>query len=86
MNDKQISDHARDAASLRVLGIFFAILGGTVLVATLWELDSPRAAIVNAVSGIVLSSVAMGMLAISRRLAARYRASFAIPPTFSESK
>ena len=66
MNSEQDGNRERDAASLRVLGIFFAILGATVLLATLWELNSPRAAVVNAGSGLVLLSVATGMLLMSR--------------------
>ncbi len=37
----------RDAATLRILGVFFVILGGLVLVGTFWALDNYRATIVN---------------------------------------
>ncbi len=64
-------DHQRDAGSLRVLGAFFAILGSIVLLATFWELDRPRAAVVNVASGAVLVAVGAGMGMIAKRLSAR---------------
>ena len=60
----------RDASSLRVLALFFSVLGGVVLIATLWTLDKPRAAVVNAVSGGILASVGVGMMLTARRLSA----------------
>jgi hypothetical protein len=54
-----------------MLGGFFCILSVTVLSGTLWELDQPRAAIVNAASSFVLLAVGGGMLAIARRLRRR---------------
>ena len=52
-------------------GSFLRSWAAPCSLATLWELDSPRAAIVNAVSGLVLLSVAVGMLLISRRYGTR---------------
>jgi hypothetical protein len=79
MNDQQAKHDqhgkhdARDASSLRVLGVFFAILGGIVLIATFFALAQPRAAFVNAISGLVLSGVGFGMFRIAERLERRER-------------
>ena len=64
------TDHAeRDAASLRILGFFFTVLGLLVLVGTYWTPrdENMRATIVNAVSGGVLTAIGAGTLYISRR-------------------
>jgi predicted phage tail protein len=61
----------RDAASLRMLGFFFAILGTLVLIGTFWSLDNARAIIVNVASGGMLVAVGVGMLVLSRRTGAR---------------
>ncbi len=62
------TDHKeRDAASLRILGFFFTVLGALVLVGTLWSLDNMRAIVVNVASGAVLLVVGIGMLAFTRR-------------------
>jgi hypothetical protein len=52
----------RDAASIKILGFFFTILGLLVLLGTLGALDNTRAAIVNAVSGLVLALIGAAML------------------------
>ncbi len=57
----------RDAASLKILGFFFTVLGLLVLVGTLWSLDNTRAIIVNVASGATLVAVGLGMTAFSRR-------------------
>jgi uncharacterized membrane-anchored protein len=57
-----------DAPSLRVLGAFFLLLGGIVLIATFWALEQPRAALVNAVSGAVLAMVGGAMCMIAKRM------------------
>ena len=70
--DKQPDDHSdRDAASLRVLALFFVILGALVLVGTLWEGDNLRAIVVNVGSGVVLIAVGVGMFAIAKRISGR---------------
>ena len=56
----------RDAATLRILGVFFVILGGLVLVGTFWALDNPRATIVNIGSGLLLAGIGVAMVFVSR--------------------
>ncbi len=57
----------RDAASLNILGFFFAVLGSLVLVGTYWSLDNARALIVNLASGALLTVIGLGMMAFVRR-------------------
>lgn len=56
----------RDAATLRILGVFFVILGGLVLVGILWALDNYRAMIVNLGSGLLLTGIGVAMVFVSR--------------------
>jgi hypothetical protein len=66
--DLDKTDHAeRDAASIRILGFFFTVLGLLVLFGTLFALDNTRGAIVNAISGIVLATIGSVMLLLTRR-------------------
>ena len=66
--DLDTTSHAeRDAASLKILGFFFSVLGLLVLVGTLWSLDNTPALIVNVASGAVLTLVGLGMIAYARR-------------------
>jgi len=58
----------RDVATLRVLGIFFTVMGALVLVATYETLDNRPALIVNVTCGVVLAAVGIGMILVSRRL------------------
>ena len=67
-SDMDPTDHGeRDAASIKILGFFFTILGLLVLFGTLGALDNTRAAIVNAVSGLVLALIGAGMLLVVKR-------------------
>ena len=67
-SDLDTTDHAeRDAASIKILGFFFTLLGLLVVVGTLATLDDPRGAIVNAISGLVLATVGAAMLLWARR-------------------
>jgi predicted phage tail protein len=59
-----------DAASLRIIGTFFVVLGTLVLIATGWTLDNTRAMLVNLASGGVLTAIGGVMLLISRKLSA----------------
>jgi len=63
----QTDHHERDAASLRILGFFFAVLGSLVLVGTFWSLDNTRAVMVNLASGSVLTFIGLGMMYFVRR-------------------
>ena len=68
MSDAPTTDGSRDAASLRILGAFFIILGCLVLIGTFWTLDNTRAMIVNVVSGLVLAGIGTGMQISARKL------------------
>jgi len=57
----------RDAATLKILGFFFAVLGALVLVATYWTLGNIRAVIVNVASGTTLVVIGLGLMAFARR-------------------
>lgn len=64
------TDHAeRDAASIKILGFFFTVLGLLVLIGTYWAIrdENTRATIVNAASGGILTAIGVGMLFIFRR-------------------
>ncbi len=65
------SNQQRDASSLRVLGLFFTILGVLVLIGTVWTRNDLHAAVVNASSGIVLLTVGIGTITIGRRIGRR---------------
>ena len=58
----------RDAATLRVLGIFFSIMGGLVLIATYEAIGNTPAVVVSIVSGLVLLAVGLGMMRVSQNL------------------
>ncbi len=73
MNDPPQLEKHRDAASLRVLGIFFLALGGLVFVGTFWTLDNGRAIVVNLASSAVLLAVGLGTILAGRRMARRHR-------------
>jgi len=57
----------RDAASIKILGFFFTLLGVLVLVGTFWTLHNIRAVTVNLASGAVLTLVGLGMMYFARR-------------------
>lgn len=65
MTSSNASD--RDAASLRILGSFFLVLGVLVLIGTFWTLDNARAMVVNLGSGLVLGGVGGLMIMASAR-------------------
>jgi hypothetical protein len=67
MSDRE--GREREIATLRVLGIFFSIMGVLVLVSMYETMDNRPALIVTIISGIVLGSVGLAMIQISRRLA-----------------
>lgn len=58
----------RDAITLKILGIFFLIIGLLVLVGTFWAIGNYRAVVVNLVSGFVLLVVGGIMGGIASRL------------------
>ena len=68
MNPASNESTQRDSATLRILGIFFTILGVLVLIASFWTLNETKALVVNLLSGSVLVCVGTGMIIVSRRL------------------
>ena len=68
MPDNNHEQHReRDAASLTIIGGFFAILSVFVLIGTFFE-DSYEGRVVNVAAGLILLLVGLGMLAFGRRL------------------
>ena len=63
-----MTDKKRDADTLNVLGFFFLVLGGLVLVATFWTLGNSRAMVVNLGSGLAMATVGVVMRYAARRL------------------
>jgi len=62
------TDHReRDAASIKILGFFFAVLGSLVLVSTFWSLGNFRTVVVSLASGAALTLIGLGMLYFARR-------------------
>jgi hypothetical protein len=68
MDEKQNSNRERDISTLRVLGAFFAVMGGLVLLATYEAIGNTPAVVVNVCCGLVLSAVGLGMLIVANRL------------------
>jgi small neutral amino acid transporter SnatA (MarC family) len=71
MNEKERENRQRDIATLRVLGIFFSVMGGLVLIAIYETLGNTPAMIVNILSGVALAAVGIGMITISKRMSRR---------------
>lgn len=69
MANKQQENRQRDIATLRVLGIFFFVMGMLVLVAVYEAIGNTPAMIVNVLSGLTLGTIGTGMILISRRMA-----------------
>ncbi len=68
MNEKHNRFRQRDVATLRVLGIFFCIMGGLVLVASYEAIGNLPALIVNLCSGLAIGAVGVGMIMIASRM------------------
>ena len=58
----------RDGETSMAVGLFILALGIPVLIGTLWALDNPRAAVVNAICGFVLILIGDGATAYGWRL------------------
>lgn len=50
----------RDALTLRVLGLFFVVLGSLVTIGSFWSLGNPPALVVNLCAGFVLLAAGAG--------------------------
>ena len=57
----------RDADTLRVLGIFFSIMGALVLVGTFWAIGKLAAVVVSLLSGGTLLAIGLGMWRYANR-------------------
>ncbi len=63
MDAKRAARHrSRDAASLLLMGAFFAVMGLLVLVGSFWAAERFRAMVVNTGAGVILSAIGIGML------------------------
>ena len=62
MEQEPNQNRARDAATLRILGIFFTIMGALVTVATYEAIGNTPAVVVSICSGCVLLAVGLGMI------------------------
>lgn len=58
----------RDGQTLVVLGIFFSVMGGLVLIGTFGALGKASAVVVSVTSGAVLLLIGLGMSWMGRRL------------------
>ena len=68
MNEDSNPNDSRDAASLRILGIFFFVMGVLVLIGTFWTLENPRGTVVNIGGGLLLCAVGIAARRIARRM------------------
>ena len=50
----------RSASRDLAVGLFVLAIGLPVLIGTIWALDNPRAAVVNAICGVVLLAIGAG--------------------------
>lgn len=67
-SDQTPSSESREAESLRIFGVFFALLAAPVLIGSLWALDRPHAAIVSVGAAALLLAVAVAMFTVGTRL------------------
>jgi hypothetical protein len=58
----------RDGETGMAVGLFVLALGLPVMLGTFWALDTPRAAVVNFVCGLVLTLIGIGATAYGWRL------------------
>ena len=68
--DGTSNNRQRDIATLKVLGIFFSIMGGLVLIGTYEAVGNSAAMIVSVCSGLTLLAIGLGMWFVSCRMAA----------------
>ena len=67
--DQQPNDiQQRDADTLRVLGIFFTIMGALVMLGTIWAIGKMSAVIVSLVSGGILLAIGLGTCRYANRI------------------
>ena len=68
MKNNQNENRQRDVETLRVLGIFFSVMGLLVLIATYEAIGNTAAVVVSVCSGLVLLTVGTGAMLVSRRM------------------
>lgn len=61
MEQRTAEIQKRDTDTLKVLGIFFSIMGALVLIGTFWALGKAAAVVVSLASGGVLLAIGLGM-------------------------
>ena len=71
MSQVDQTQNDRDAVTLKILGIFFVVIGVLVLLGTFWALGNFKAVVVNLASGVILSAVGALMVVIAQRLKRR---------------
>lgn len=65
----------RDADTLKVLGIFFSIMGALVLLGTFWAIGKMAAVVVSLASGGVLLAIGLGLWRYANRIRSPRRTS-----------
>ena len=73
MNDSSNEIAERDVATLRVLGIFFSIMGVLVLIGTFEAVGKTAAVIVSICSGMTLLTIGLCMWRVSQRWSKKLR-------------
>ena len=68
MNQSETTPNNRDAVTLKILGVFFIVIGALVLIGTFWALGNFKAVVVNLTSGFVLLAVGAMMTFVAKRL------------------
>ncbi len=69
MSDNPETDgRQRDGQTFTVLGLFFAVMGGLVLIGTFGAVGKTSAVVVSVTSGLVLLMIGIGMSWFGRRL------------------
>ena len=68
--EQQPDIQQRDADTLRVLGIFFSVMGALVLLGTFWAIGKMAAVIVSLLSGGILLAIGLGMWRYANRVGA----------------
>ena len=71
MSQVDQTQNDRDAVTLKILGIFFVVIGVLVLLGTFWALGNFKAVVVNLASGVILATVGAIMTVIAKQIKRR---------------